>query len=721
MATTVEKVVIRIEAQADQIKAELQRVTQLLEQNAQKNKESLDKMGKGFETAGRAATVAANLVKGFLAAFTIQKIIDATKASLDWATEIKNTATQLGVTTTSVQELDYAAATLGIGQEKLRKGMENLVQTFTQAKNGADDLRIFWQQLLPGENLQQIKTADDLLAKVASRFRDFDSQTQFTLAEKLFGGRNDEMVLLLNQGAEGLRKLREEAHKAGVVMSSELVDANAKVNAELKSLEQQAGAKLRQALAQLAPLLKDLAQLALELATWIAKLADGFVSLQKISMGGLYAQLKDVNREIKDMGAEPKTTWEWISRIGENATPGNSAEQKMRRAQQRKKELEDELSIRNQLLIDVEKPYAGPDKPKSTFNFNTAGIKQAEDMLKALRAELAAMDAELSGGKVAAEWEKLRMTLVGIGASQSTIDTFKKLFDQKSYKQGQLALKEFNEENEKNEKILQAIISGQRELIPLIEAEYALRKKLGSEVYEKMKPQLDAVLKAQERIRKEMEQAQATWAILENQFESGANKGIDALTRLTFEGGNAFKTLRDVALDVVKDIYKALLELAIKNPLKNMLLNQNNPTLGSVGDMFFGGTSGGASGFTTGTDGVGLFGGLLGFAGGGDVAGGRPILVGERGPEIFNPGMSGHITPNHALGGGGNSVPPIVNINVINNSGEKSSQRERGSGNDMRREFEVMIGENASKDILQRGPLAMSLEGTYPSLRRGVR
>ena len=54
-------------------------------------------------------------------------------------------------------------------------------------------------------------------------------------------------------------------------------------------------------------------------------------------------------------------------------------------------------------------------------------------------------------------------------------------------------------------------------------------------------------------------------------------------------------------------------------------------------------------------------GGLLGMfkANGGPVKGGRSYVVGERGPEVFTPGVSGGITPNHALGGSTN-----VSVNV---------------------------------------------------------
>jgi hypothetical protein len=48
-------------------------------------------------------------------------------------------------------------------------------------------------------------------------------------------------------------------------------------------------------------------------------------------------------------------------------------------------------------------------------------------------------------------------------------------------------------------------------------------------------------------------------------------------------------------------------------------------------------------------------------ANGGPVMSGTTYLVGERGPELFTPSSSGNITPNHAMGGGGNTI--TVNVN----------------------------------------------------------
>ena len=52
-------------------------------------------------------------------------------------------------------------------------------------------------------------------------------------------------------------------------------------------------------------------------------------------------------------------------------------------------------------------------------------------------------------------------------------------------------------------------------------------------------------------------------------------------------------------------------------------------------------------------------------ANGGSVMAGSSYLVGERGPELFSPGVSGMITPNEMLGGSTNIV---VNVDASGSS-----------------------------------------------------
>mgnify|MGYP003132969392 CR=1 FL=1 len=64
-------------------------------------------------------------------------------------------------------------------------------------------------------------------------------------------------------------------------------------------------------------------------------------------------------------------------------------------------------------------------------------------------------------------------------------------------------------------------------------------------------------------------------------------------------------------------------------------------------------------------------------ANGGPVKGGQSYVVGEKGPEMFTPGVSGTITPNHALGG---STTVVVNVDASGSSveGDETQGRELG-------------------------------------------
>lgn len=64
-------------------------------------------------------------------------------------------------------------------------------------------------------------------------------------------------------------------------------------------------------------------------------------------------------------------------------------------------------------------------------------------------------------------------------------------------------------------------------------------------------------------------------------------------------------------------------------------------------------------------------------ANGGPVMGGGSYIVGERGPEMFSPGVSGMITPNHALGGG---TSVVVNVDASGSSIEGDEDRGKELG-----------------------------------------
>ena len=101
------------------------------------------------------------------------------------------------------------------------------------------------------------------------------------------------------------------------------------------------------------------------------------------------------------------------------------------------------------------------------------------------------------------------------------------------------------------------------------------------------------------------------------------------------------------ARDALKDFAAQAAKMAANKLLMNLL------------DGAFGGRSVNGGSFIS-----SLFGGFRAM--GGDVQPGKGFVVGEHGPEYFQPRQSGTIVPNHALGGGGTAIK----VEVINRSSQ---------------------------------------------------
>lgn len=132
-----------------------------------------------------------------------------------------------------------------------------------------------------------------------------------------------------------------------------------------------------------------------------------------------------------------------------------------------------------------------------------------------------------------------------------------------------------------------------------------------------------------------------------------------------------FDTMRDTVRGTLKDIGNMLLNNQIKQIFAGLTGTQTGGGLAfsarnMLGDVL--GYDGRMDGKGVPRAGGSLFGALgdmFGgfFADGGHFAGGKPIVVGERGPELIMPRTSGTVIPNHALMGSG-GVTITMNIST---------------------------------------------------------
>jgi lambda family phage tail tape measure protein len=190
---------------------------------------------------------------------------------------------------------------------------------------------------------------------------------------------------------------------------------------------------------------------------------------------------------------------------------------------------------------------------------------------------------------------------------------------------------------------------------------------------------------ANEFAQSEKKRAQEAYQIAESQrsFEFGWQKAFASYTENATNaakmGEQAFVSVTqnlETALDrfvqtgklSFGDLARSIIGDLIKIQLKAQAVSMFKGLAGLFG---FGG--GGGSGMFTGS--TGAVGGSIHIgarAGGGDIMGGSPYLVGEKGPELIVPRGSGTVIPNNQLGsamGGGPQVvyngPYIANMSAI--------------------------------------------------------
>lgn len=197
----------------------------------------------------------------------------------------------------------------------------------------------------------------------------------------------------------------------------------------------------------------------------------------------------------------------------------------------------------------------------------------------------------------------------------------------------------------------------------LVDAETAT---IGKNTFEKEKAKAtqelltaaeQAGLTVTEAMKAKIDMVSTAYALAAQHAEETRNKfeGVnDSLRFFGTQAGNFLDLLTDKSKSL-RDVGVAALQAFIKQ-MEMAALTGEGAFAKSLG---FNSTTGGVGGI------FGLLGSLItgARAAGGPTQGGKSYLVGEHGPEIWTPGSSGMVTPNHVLRqGGGSSV--VLNYNV---------------------------------------------------------
>jgi len=134
----------------------------------------------------------------------------------------------------------------------------------------------------------------------------------------------------------------------------------------------------------------------------------------------------------------------------------------------------------------------------------------------------------------------------------------------------------------------------------------------------------------------------------------------------------SFKNLaQGISTDLAQGIQGLIRGTSTLNEVMNSVLDK---MIDAAFNMAFFGNAGGTL-----TKGLGLFGNLFGglLANGGPAKAGKSYIVGEKGPELFTPSVSGTVSPNSSLGGSTNIV---VNVDASGSNVEGDEEEGRQLG-----------------------------------------
>lgn len=171
-------------------------------------------------------------------------LVALTKNAIDSADELNKLSQKTGITTESLSALTYAAELSDVTTQDFASSMAKLAKSMNEATSGTGDQAEAFKAL--GISLKDsqgnLRGTDEVLIDIAERFSGYaDGVEKVALAQAIFGKSGAALIPLLNQGAEGFAKAREEAQQFGIIVSGSTAAAAEEFNDTLTKV----GASIR--------------------------------------------------------------------------------------------------------------------------------------------------------------------------------------------------------------------------------------------------------------------------------------------------------------------------------------------------------------------------------------------------------------------------------------------------------------------------------------------
>lgn len=222
-------------------------------------------MQKSMNSMGSLNTTSVKIAGGFVAlAVAIAKaekaLIQMTRESAEDADDIVTLSSVTGMSTDSIQELNYMADLTDVSLDRIRDSLKETTNKMQEASTGTGDAYEAYNKL--GVKITdvdgQLRSAEDVFYDTIDALGEMKNKTERdALAMDLMSESAQELNPLIEIGSDGLKQYAQEAHSMGYVLDNEALTALTEVDDAYQRLQKsQEGAK-NQLSAEFAPYLTE--------------------------------------------------------------------------------------------------------------------------------------------------------------------------------------------------------------------------------------------------------------------------------------------------------------------------------------------------------------------------------------------------------------------------------------------------------------------------------
>lgn len=170
-----------------------------------------------------------------LGGLSLAGLASSVQTAIKAAAAMEELSQKTGIATDKLSALDYAFRREGVSTESFAKAVKELSKNMIEAGDASSKTGKLFAEL--GVNSRG--DTREALLKIADTFKALpDGATKAALAVNLFGKAGLDLIPALNNGAEGIRQIEEQARKLGITFDSETGRAAKKFSDDMFALSE---------------------------------------------------------------------------------------------------------------------------------------------------------------------------------------------------------------------------------------------------------------------------------------------------------------------------------------------------------------------------------------------------------------------------------------------------------------------------------------------------